>query len=150
MTQLWGRSRLQGLNLATAFEAWGELDLDAEEPGRTEHFDVHEFSRTANLKPAAQADLHLPSSPNQTGFLEPAQVNSGIPTGYRVLEEEDRLVMLDTLKEKLADLNVKYTHLPLRLETVGQCNVQKDLRQKISEAETAIKLFSRPGLLIEK
>jgi hypothetical protein len=152
-------AKLHGINLSPpktrACDFDDELDTQSHEILESSHFDVHEFSRTASLHHTQSSqpppNMSMPSALTNDGLLlEHRQVASAVPPGYTVLEESARLDMLDTLQDKLDDLNRQYEMLPLRIETATQCNMQKELRTKIAEAEAAVKLFSRPGLLIEK
>jgi len=73
-----------------------------------------------------------------------------VPLGYRLVPDVERLETLSQLQHKLADLNEKYTRLPLRIETEGQRQQQQTLRNQIKDMEAAVKLFSRSGgVLVE-
>jgi hypothetical protein len=65
------------------------------------------------------------------------------------MAEDERLETLEGLRQKLMELDQRYTRLPLRIETEGQRRQQQQLREKIQETEDAVNLFSRPRVLIE-
>lgn len=71
------------------------------------------------------------------------------PPGYRLAGEEERRETLEALQRKLQELDVCYTKLPLKIETEGQRRRQQALREKIAETEQAVKVFSRPQVLVE-
>lgn len=79
----------------------------------------------------------------------PAEQGLPIPAGYRLLPEAERLETLLALQQKLAELEVKYMRLPLKIETEGQRQQQRLLRAKIAETENAVKVFHRPRVLLE-
>jgi len=72
-----------------------------------------------------------------------------LPQGFRAVPEEERLETLAQLERKLAELDNRYARLPLKIETEGQRQQQQELRNKISETEGAVKLFSRSRVLLE-
>lgn len=72
-----------------------------------------------------------------------------VPLGYRMIPENERLEILASLRRKLSDLNGRYAHQPLRIETEGQKKKQQALRDKMRETESAVSLFSRPGVFVE-
>jgi len=76
-------------------------------------------------------------------------VDLNVPPGYRVMEDEERLQTLHDLQSKLLSLDQRYAQLPLNIETEGQRRQQQTLRSKIGEAEAALRLFSRPCVLVE-
>jgi len=83
-----------------------------------------------------------------THHSEPS-VDFNVPPGYRVMEDEERLQTLHDLQSKILSLDQRYAQLPLNIETVGQRRQQQTLRDKIGETEAALKLFSRPCVLVE-
>lgn len=80
-------------------------------------------------------------------FQKPEPV--AIPPGYRLLPDQERGETLHTLRTKLAELDAQYSRLPLAIETAGQRQQQQRLREKIAETEAAVKVFSRPAVLLE-
>jgi len=76
-------------------------------------------------------------------------IELSVPPGYRVMEDEERLQTLHDLQSKLLSLDQRYAQLPLNIETEGQRRQQQTLRNKIGEAEAALRLFSRPCVLVE-
>jgi len=72
-----------------------------------------------------------------------------VPPGFRVMPEEERLATLEELRQKLADLSLRYDKLPLRIETEGQIRQQRWLIDKIKEAENAAKVMSRSRVVVE-
>lgn len=71
------------------------------------------------------------------------------PPGYRLVGEEERKATLEALQRKLQELDACYSRLPLKIETEGQRRRQQALRDKIAETEQAVKIFSRPQVLVE-
>eukprot|EP00416_Gambierdiscus_australes_P037325 CAMPEP_0171097306 /NCGR_PEP_ID=MMETSP0766_2-20121228/47468_1 /TAXON_ID=439317 /ORGANISM="Gambierdiscus australes, Strain CAWD 149" /LENGTH=291 /DNA_ID=CAMNT_0011556483 /DNA_START=19 /DNA_END=894 /DNA_ORIENTATION=- len=77
------------------------------------------------------------------------EVDMGVPSGYRLMPEAERLRALEDLKLKLAELDQKYARLPLKIETEGQRRQQHMLQEKICEAENAVNLFAREKVIVE-
>jgi len=76
-------------------------------------------------------------------------VELNVPPGYRIMDDEERQQTLHDLQSKLLSLDQRYAQLPLNIETEGQRRQQQTLRNKIGEAEAALRLFSRPCVLVE-
>jgi len=124
--------------------------------------DFGEFERTserlrrqnagARRIPARDAEgrhthLQHPTSPNV--YHEGRAEVPVVPQGYRLMPEEERLATLDALTRKLEELDLRYAQLPLKIETEGPRQQQRSLREMIAETEGAVKLFSRPKVLVE-
>lgn len=73
----------------------------------------------------------------------------GVPSGYRLMPEGERLETLGELRQKLIELDSRWRRLPFVIEGEGQRRQQQALRDSIKETEKAVELFSRPGVLVE-
>jgi len=101
---------------------------------------------------ALQKHMLCAESPGGCVELSPhsePSVELNVPPGYRVMEDEERLQTLHDLQSKLLSLDQRYAQLPLNIETEGQRRQQQTLRNKIGQAEAALRLFSRPCVLVE-
>lgn len=72
-----------------------------------------------------------------------------VPPGYRVVPDEERRETLGELRQRMRELDERYARLPLKIETEGQRQLQRSLREKIAETENAMRLFSRSSVLME-
>lgn len=72
-----------------------------------------------------------------------------VPTGYRLMPDDERQQSLKELESKLGELDDQYRRLPLRIETEGQRKQQEMLRHKIAETERAVGVFSRQSVIVE-
>lgn len=131
-----------GLTCSPSSPAAGDHQEGAEDDG----FDLHEFERVAHRLGQPRATV---SGRQDLGLRMEAAAVPAIPSGFRLMPEDERAETLAVLEQKLADLNWSYERLPLRIETPGQRQQQRALREKIAEAEAAVQLFSRAGLLVE-
>lgn len=125
--------------------------------------DIDEFKRAAEQLRRFQPPRRIPARdaegrPTRLGQSGPAdssaeQVDKAaavtVPPGYRLMPEAERVETLEALRQKLIDLDRSYARLPLKIETEGKKQQQQSLREKIAETENAVKLFSRPRVLIE-
>lgn len=112
--------------------------------------DVRELEKAAaRLKQEATAPRREQRYYDKDHAEEEQEAPGAIPPGYRMMVEAERLETLDGLKQKLIELDQRYARLPLRIETEGQRRQQQHLREKIAETEDAVKLLSRPDVLIE-
>mmetsp|Transcript_41513 Transcript_41513/g.72939 ORF Transcript_41513/g.72939 Transcript_41513/m.72939 type:complete len:276 (+) Transcript_41513:81-908(+) len=124
--------------------------------------DVDEFKRAAEQLRRFQPPRRIPakdaegrptrlsqSGPVEERAEEADKENVTVPPGYRLMPETERVETLEVLRQKLIDLDRSYARLPLKIETEGKKQQQQALREKIAETEDAVKLFSRPRVLIE-
>jgi len=81
---------------------------------------------------------------------ELAAQKEDIPPGYRMLDEEERVEMLQALEEKLAEANARYQKLPLRVESDRAKKAQKELETKIDDLDKAVKMFSKPKVILQE
>lgn len=65
------------------------------------------------------------------------------------MPEAERLDTLESLRQKLVELDQRYSLLPLRIETEGARRKQRELRDKIAETESAVSTMSRARVLME-
>jgi len=72
-----------------------------------------------------------------------------VPAGYKMLPEAERQETLATLQKKLQEAEAAFQKLPFKIETVGQKKREADLQKTIKECEAAIKVFSKPKVLVE-
>mmetsp|Transcript_77420 Transcript_77420/g.205542 ORF Transcript_77420/g.205542 Transcript_77420/m.205542 type:complete len:357 (-) Transcript_77420:37-1107(-) len=72
-----------------------------------------------------------------------------IPPGFRLVPDEERRETLGELRQRMRELDERYARLPLKIETEGQRQLQRSLREKIAETENAMRLFSRSSVLME-
>jgi len=131
-----------------------------EDDGR---FDVGSFERVAKQQkqrqgktiPAKDAQgrptclQHSRGSPQGPLSHSGEHIPDAIPAGYRLMPESERLDNLEELQLKLAELDDRYCRLPLRIETEGQRQQQRMLREKIAETNKALSVFARPRVLVE-
>jgi len=80
---------------------------------------------------------------------EAAGQRSEVPPGYKMLPESERQETLATLQKKLQEAEAAFQKLPFKIETVGQKKREADLQKTIKECEAAIKVFSKPKVLVE-
>eukprot|EP00929_Paragymnodinium_shiwhaense_P089360 TRINITY_DN49508_c0_g1_i1.p1 TRINITY_DN49508_c0_g1~~TRINITY_DN49508_c0_g1_i1.p1 ORF type:complete len:345 (+),score=70.43 TRINITY_DN49508_c0_g1_i1:69-1103(+) len=83
------------------------------------------------------------------GFEAEDVSEAPVPPGFRLISDAERLETLEELRRKLVELDLRYSALPLRIETEGHIRQQNQLRSKIEETENAVMLFSRPKVLLE-
>lgn len=126
----------------------------AEEEGYST--DAAEFERAAERLrrrgPQRRLALDEVAGPQLAWWPGPLQAaeQREAPPGYRLLPDEERLRTLEDLQVKLAELDQRYSRLPLKIETESQRQQQQALRAKLAEAEAAVRLFSRPRVLLEE
>jgi hypothetical protein len=104
----------------------------------------HQFGKVPAYLSGIKQDLA-----DQKRFAEEQSRKEDVPPGYRLLPDEEREETLQNLREKLADFEGKFQALPLRIESDRAKRQQRDIETKINELESAIKLFSKPKVLIE-
>lgn len=160
-----GREDWDGNSPSRLPAGWADWARGSDEAGRQDEggFDVGRFEQLAKQMKQLQGEStpakdaqgrttqlqRKMSSPTQSPLSYSGEANNYPPAGYRVMSEQERLETLETLQPKLAMLEKSYSELPLRIETEGQINRQRTLKQKIEETEEAIKLFSRQAVLVE-
>lgn len=74
--------------------------------------------------------------------------NGGVPPGYKVLSDAERLDILKKLQERKKELDAQHSKLPLHSVTDGQRRRADELEKHLREAEVAIQQFSRPRVLV--
>ncbi|PNW79608.1 hypothetical protein CHLRE_08g359850v5 [Chlamydomonas reinhardtii] len=71
-----------------------------------------------------------------------------IPPGMRLMPEDERLETLEVLKKNREEVDRAIQQLPLRIETPSAIRRKEDLERRLREIEDAIKIFSRPKVLV--
>lgn len=68
--------------------------------------------------------------------------------GMRLMPEDERLETLEVLKKNREEVDRAIQQLPLRIETPSAIRRKEDLERRLREIEDAIKIFSRPKVLV--
>ncbi|KXZ51626.1 hypothetical protein GPECTOR_12g590 [Gonium pectorale] len=71
-----------------------------------------------------------------------------IPPGMRLMPEEERQETLEVLKQNREEVDRAIQGLPLRIETPSAIRRKDELERRLREIEDAIKIFSRPKVLV--
>lgn len=79
-----------------------------------------------------------------------AREQSLIPKGMRIMPEDERLEMLATLKASLDEVQSQMQQLPFRLDTPSMKRLKGSLDSRMTEIEEAMRVFSRPKVLIQE
>ncbi len=78
-----------------------------------------------------------------TGFISPR-----VPSGMRILPEEERLETLAILEQNRIEIDRQIQGLPIIIETPSMIRRKEDLERRLCEIEDAVKVFSRPKVLV--
>mmetsp|Transcript_16885 Transcript_16885/g.46528 ORF Transcript_16885/g.46528 Transcript_16885/m.46528 type:complete len:120 (-) Transcript_16885:72-431(-) len=70
------------------------------------------------------------------------------PPGYRHVDEVERLATLETLRQRRAQVEVQIRGLPLRIETVGQRQRERDLHTRVDQLEKLLTMFQKPTVFV--
>ncbi|GLC39541.1 hypothetical protein PLESTB_001628700 [Pleodorina starrii] len=71
-----------------------------------------------------------------------------IPPGMRLMPEEERVETLELLKKNREEVERAIQALPLRIETLSAVRRKEELERRLKEIEDALKIFSRPKVLV--
>ncbi|GIL80107.1 hypothetical protein Vretimale_12930 [Volvox reticuliferus] len=71
-----------------------------------------------------------------------------IPPGMRIMPEDERLETLELLKKNREEVERAIQALPLRIETLSAVRRKEELERRLKEIEDALKIFSRPKVLV--
>ncbi|KAG2494455.1 hypothetical protein HYH03_007507 [Edaphochlamys debaryana] len=71
-----------------------------------------------------------------------------IPPGMRLMPEEERQETLELLKKNRDEVDRAIQGLPLRIETPSAIRRKDELERRLREIEDALKIFSRPKVLV--
>ncbi|XP_065519263.1 enkurin domain-containing protein 1 isoform X2 [Lathamus discolor] len=72
-----------------------------------------------------------------------------IPPGHTMMQEDQRLETLSSLKQSHEQLVKDLVMLPVRADTLSMQKRRVELERKLSQIEEAIKIFSRPKVFIK-
>lgn len=105
------------------------------------------FAKDSNNCPAYLKQIKANLAEEQ----ERAQMsrNPQIPSGYRLMPNEERMETLEALQKKKDEAEKEFQRLPLKIETDAQKRRQKMVMDKIKETDSAIQVFSKPTVIVE-
>ncbi|KXJ16482.1 enkurin domain-containing protein 1 [Exaiptasia diaphana] len=72
-----------------------------------------------------------------------------VPAGHVLMPRDERLQTLDALQKNQDELLVELRSLPVRADTLRVRTRKAELERKLSEIESAIKIFSRPKVFVK-
>lgn len=81
-------------------------------------------------------------------YTQAAKEASLIPAGMRLLSDQERMETLEILASNRNDVESDLQRLPVVVETLSQVKHKTALERKLQELEDAIKVFSRPKVLV--
>lgn len=64
------------------------------------------------------------------------------------MPEDERLETLELLKKNREEMERAIQALPLRIETLSAVRRKEELERRLKEIEDALKIFSRPKVLV--
>jgi len=70
------------------------------------------------------------------------------PMGYRRIEEAERLMTLETLRQRRKEVEAQIRALPLRIETLGQRQREQDLSKRVAQVEKLLVMFNKPVVFV--
>merc|ERR1711862_880099 len=71
-----------------------------------------------------------------------------IPSGHRLLSDDERCEIVAGLQKRKADLEAKFSRLPLHMDTQVQKDRARDLEKALEQVEMDVARFSRPRVLL--
>jgi hypothetical protein len=71
-----------------------------------------------------------------------------LPPGMRLLTEDERLETLQQLLDEKEATFLEYNRLPIAANTMAIRNRRNELENKLTELETAVKVFTRPKVYV--
>lgn len=72
-----------------------------------------------------------------------------VPPGHTLMPREERLQTLASLEKNQTELLAQLNALPVRVDTLRVKTTKAELERKLSEIESAIKIFSRPKVFVK-